>query len=159
MGELGTLPERVQRELQDAIEKTKNNTGLNLNLALSYSGRWDIIQAVKGVAERVCSGEISPEDINDKLFSQYLATQNLPDPDLLIRSSGEFRISNFLLWQVAYTEIFIGNWYWPDFRRQNLYQAIADYQKRERRFGMVSEQIKQYRKRHVRSLVKTITGF
>jgi len=163
MGELSALPQQVQRELHDAIEKTKHNTGLILNLALSYSGRWDILQAVKALSLRVRRGEVSPEDIDDKLFSQYLATQNIPDPDLLIRSSGEFRISNFLLWQIAYTEIFIGNWYWPDFRRQHLYQAIADYQKRERRFGMVSEQIKQQRrqrrKRYVRKLVRTITGF
>lgn len=163
MGELSALPQRVQDELHEAMEKTKNNTGLILNLALSYSGRWDILQAVKALSNRVSRGDLPPDEIDDGVFSQYLATQNLPDPDLLIRSSGEFRISNFLLWQIAYTEIFIGHWYWPDFRRQHLYQAIADYQKRERRFGMVSEQIQkqrvQGRQGYARKLLKTITSF
>jgi undecaprenyl diphosphate synthase len=153
----------VQKELHDAIEKTKNNTGLTLNLALSYSGRWDILRAIRTLALDVRSGKISPEDIDDERFSQYLATRDMPDPDLLIRTSGEFRISNFLLWQLAYTEIYIGKWYWPEFRREHLYQAIADYQKRERRFGMVSEQIQQRangkRGHYVKELVKTITGF
>jgi undecaprenyl diphosphate synthase len=141
IGDISTLPQEVQTELTEAIEKTKNNKGLHLLLALSYSGRWDITMAVKRIATDIRDGRIQPADIDDGLFSKYLSTQSIPDPDLLIRTSGELRISNFLLWQLAYSEIYISDIPWPDFRRENLYEAIREYQKRERRFGMISEQI------------------
>ncbi len=143
IGDIGSLPPEVQRELKEAIEKTKNNKRMVLNLALSYSGRWEIIEAVRDIARDVKTGKISVDDINDKLFSSYLKTAGIPDPDLLIRTSGEYRISNFLLWQIAYTEIYICDCLWPEFRRKHLYEAIRDYQRRERRFGMISEQIKK----------------
>ncbi|GAB4133991.1 MAG: isoprenyl transferase [Raineya sp.] len=135
------LPQACQKELEEAIELTSKNTGLNLILALSYSGRWDICQAIKRIAQDIEAKKISSQEINDQLIEQYLASRNVPDPELLIRSSGEFRISNFYLWQMAYTEIYITSVLWPDFRREHLYEAIADYQKRERRFGKISEQI------------------
>jgi undecaprenyl diphosphate synthase len=141
IGNTKQLPKACQKELAEAIEITSQNTGLNLILALSYSGRWDISQAIKRIAQDIEAQKISSQDINDQLIEQYLASQNIPDPELLIRSSGEFRISNFYLWQMAYTEIFITPILWPDFRREHLYEAIADYQKRERRFGKISEQI------------------
>ncbi len=152
IGEIGKLPNEVQRELQDAIRKTSKNTGLTLNLALSYSGRWDIVRAVKKLSLDVRSGKISTEDIDEKRFSNYLSTTDLPDPDLLIRTSGEFRISNFLLWQLAYSEFYVAECYWPDFRRDNLYKAIQAYQKRERRFGLVSEQVAERKKTSRKSL-------
>ena len=142
IGDLDSLPAGVQRELNEAFERTKGNSGLNLNLALSYSGRWEITEAVKKIVADSAGGKMSAEDINESLFSSYLVTASLPDPDLLIRTGGEFRISNFLLFQIAYTEIFISKVYWPDFRRRHLYEAIGDFQKRERRFGLVSEQVK-----------------
>ncbi len=142
IGDLDSLPGGVQRELFDSFERTKRNTGLNLNLALSYSGRWEITEAVKKMVSDVMGGRISVDDINESLISNYLSTAALPDPDLLIRTGGEFRISNFLLYQLAYTEIYISKDYWPDFRRNHLYSAIRDFQKRERRFGLVSEQVK-----------------
>ena len=123
------------------MTKTQSNTGLNLHLALSYSGRWDIATAVRAIADDVRNGVLAPEAITESVVSSYLATKNVPDPDLLIRTSGEFRISNFLLWQLAYSEIYISASCWPDFRREELYRAVQDYQKRERRFGMVSEQL------------------
>ncbi|MGB9591186.1 MAG: polyprenyl diphosphate synthase, partial [Candidatus Kryptoniota bacterium] len=131
-----------QHELGEAIEKTGHNTGLNLNLALSYSGRWDIVEGVKKIVTDVIKGNINVEDISEGVISKYLTTKDIADPDLLIRTSGEFRVSNFLLYQIAYTEIYISKVYWPDFRRNNLYEAIRDFQKRERRFGLVSEQVK-----------------
>ncbi len=143
IGDIESLPVEVQRELKEAIEKTKNNKRMVLNLALSYSGRWEIIEAVKDIARDVKDGKINVDDISDKIFSSYLRTAGIPDPDLLIRTSGEYRISNFLLWQIAYTEIYICDCLWPDFRRKHLYEAIRDYQRRERRFGMTSEQIKK----------------
>ena len=142
IGESAALPKKVQDELFDAIDRTKNNTGLNLLLALSYSGRWDLTKAMKDIALQVQRGNISPATIDDQLICRYLSTKSVPDPDLLIRTSGEFRISNFLLWQLAYSEIVISNCFWPDFRRAELYDAIRSYQQRERRFGMVSEQIR-----------------
>ena len=140
IGDLESFPKIVQKELSESIEKLKNNNGLVLNLALSYSGRWDILQAVNKIisGKNEINGKISAEQ-----FSTFLSTHALPDPDLMIRTSGEFRISNFLLWQLAYTEIYISPLCWPEFRRQHLYEAIQNYQKRERRFGMVSEQIKK----------------
>ena len=116
---------------------------MTLNLALSYSGRWDIINATKKLMQDYKSGKVDIEDINDNLFSEYLVTKNIPDPDLMIRTGGEYRISNFLLWQLAYTEIYIDSVFWPQFRREHLYKAIEEYQKRERRFGLVSEQLKK----------------
>jgi undecaprenyl diphosphate synthase len=127
--------------LREAIEITKDNTRLNLCLALSYSGRWDITQAVKKLARQVQAGTLDPESINDELISLELETAAIPDPDLIIRTSGEFRISNFLLWQLAYSELYITHTFWPDFRRNELYEAIHSYQKRERRFGKISEQV------------------
>ncbi len=141
IGETQSLPREVQDELYDAIEKTKQNTGLNLFLALSYSGRWDLVGAVRRIAEDAKQGNVNPEQICEKFIEQYLSTKGVPDPDLLIRTSGELRISNFLLWQLAYSEIYISQCYWPQFRREELYEAIRNYQSRERRFGMVSEQL------------------
>ena len=146
IGDLSTLPERVRAELIDAMEKTKNNKLMTLTLAISYSGRWDILNAVKNISNDVKSFKINPEQINEKLFSEYLTTNALPDPDLLIRTGSEFRISNFLLWELAYTEIYIDKVFWPEFRREHLYEAIRDYQKRERRFGLVSEQLKKLKR-------------
>lgn len=143
MGTLETLPRIVLQELNDAIEKTKNNKRMTLNLALSYSGRWDIVNAVKNIHKDFGNSKQLYDNLNEEKFSEYLATKNIPDPDLLIRTGGDYRISNFLLWQLAYTEIFIEQRFWPEYRRKNLYQAITEYQKRERRFGMVSEQIKR----------------
>ncbi len=140
IGNLDSLPSGVQRELFESFERTKHNTGLNLNLALSYSGRWEITEAVKKIAADAVSRKISVDNINESTIANYLSA--MPDPDLLIRTSGEFRISNFLLYQLAYTEIYISKVYWPDFRRKHLYEAISDFQKRERRFGLVSEQVK-----------------
>jgi undecaprenyl diphosphate synthase len=143
MGETNKLPIDAQAELQRSIQKTRDNTGLTLNLALSYSGRWDMVRAMKRLALDVRSGRISPEDVDEKLISSYLSTAALPDPDLLIRSSGELRLSNFLLWELAYTELFISQCYWPDFRSLQLVEAVRSYQSRERRFGQVSEQLEQ----------------
>jgi undecaprenyl diphosphate synthase len=148
IGEMPKLPKEAQAELLEAIDKTSSNTGLMLTLALSYSGRWDITRAMKRVALDVRNGKISPEDVNEDTISKYLSTASIPDPDLLIRTSGEFRISNFLLWQLAYTEIYIGDCFWPEFRRTQLYEAIKSFQSRERRFGLVSEQIDNVAKRN-----------
>jgi undecaprenyl diphosphate synthase len=150
IGDFSHLPEVVQNELKQAVEKTKNNTGLNLNLALSYSGRWEIIEAVKEIAREYAEGEITLDDFNEELFSSHLQTRDFPDPDLLIRSGGELRVSNYLLWQIAYSEIYVTKTLWPDFRYKNLLLAIEDYQKRERRFGLISEQVKRSnaRKKH-----------
>jgi undecaprenyl diphosphate synthase len=139
IGQFSSLPLAVQEELSEAMAKTRDNKGLVLNLALSYSGRWEIIEAVK----QIILNKISADDIDESAFSSFLTTKDIPDPDLLIRTSGEVRVSNFLLWQIAYAEIFISEVFWPDFRRKNLYEAIKSFQKRERRFGKVSEQIKK----------------
>jgi undecaprenyl diphosphate synthase len=143
IGDTDSLPKKCRLKLMEAIEKTGKNTGLNLNLALSYSGRWEIINAVKGIAKKVQEGQIiNLEDIDSQLFTNHLSTKDIPDPELLIRTSGEMRISNFLLWQIAYSEIYITPVLWPDYRREHLYEAILSYQKRERRFGKTSDQIK-----------------
>lgn len=141
IGQIERFPDNCQNELREAIRLTKNNTRMNLCLALSYSGRWDITQAVKKLAYQVKNGELSPDDITDEVISSELVTADIPDPDLIIRTSGEFRISNFLLWQLAYSELYITHTFWPDFRRYELYNAISSYQKRERRFGKTSEQV------------------
>lgn len=146
IGDITTLPGEVQRQLKDAIEKTRNNKRMTLNLALSYSGRWELLKAVKSIVQEAREGKITPEDINETCIAGFLTTKDIPDPDLLIRTSGEFRVSNFLLWQIAYTEFYISEAYWPDFRRKHLYEAIKVFQKRERRFGLVSEQIKKNKK-------------
>lgn len=139
IGDISALPKNCQQELQDSIELTRDNDGLNLILALSYSGRWEILKAVKDLLKDVKKETIGLEDINNELFSDYLCTKDIPDPELLIRTSGEMRISNFLLWQIAYTELYITDILWPDFRKEHLYEAIVAYQKRERRFGKVIE--------------------
>ena len=131
----------IQNELLDALNKTKNNSGLNLNLALSYGSRQEIISTTKNIVNKVISKEITLYNINEELFSKLLQTKNLKDPDLLIRTGGNFRLSNFLLWQIAYTEIYITNEYWPEFSEENLIKAIYEFQKSERRFGKISEQI------------------
>ena len=136
IGDITHLPKECQDNLKEAIEATKNNTGLTLILALSYSGRWEIVQAVKSLLVNVKKGT-ETEEITEEIFSRYLKTSGIPDPELLIRTSGEMRISNFLLWQIAYTELFITKVLWPDFRKENLYEAICSYQQRERRFGKV----------------------
>lgn len=146
IGKISSLPKVVQKLLKNSIEKTKNNTGLTLTLALSYSGRWDIIRAVQMIGLDIRRGKISPEDINEELFSSYLLTNELPDADLLIRTSGEMRLSNFLLWEMAYGEIYITNNYWPEFRRIDFYNAIKDFMNRERRFGKTSQQIASEKK-------------
>lgn len=141
IGDLATLPAKVVENLEGAINSTMTNTGLNLILALSYSSRWEILNAVKSIAADIKQGKIDLGDITSDFFETYLSTTGIPDPELLIRTSGEYRVSNYLLWQIAYTELYFTQTLWPDFRREHLYQAIADYQKRERRFGKISEQI------------------
>lgn len=145
IGDIDRLPGEVRNELLEGIQKTKENSGLTLVLALSYSGRWDLVQAVRRLAADLSDGKIRHPDLCEELISSYLSTASIPDPDLLIRTSGEFRISNFLLWQLAYSEMVITEKYWPSFRRGDLYDAIRDYQRRERRFGLVSEQVERKR--------------
>ncbi|MBI9038351.1 MAG: isoprenyl transferase [Bacteroidales bacterium] len=141
IGDLENLPKKSYSKLIEAIESTKNNDRMTLILALSYSSRWEIVNAVKKIAEKISKNEISSDMIDQKLFSSFLTTSKYPDPELLIRTSGEFRVSNFLLWQIAYAELYFTQKLWPDFRKDDLYEAILNYQKRERRFGMISEQI------------------
>ncbi len=141
IGDLSALPSNCQGELEEAMNQTKQNSGLTLTLALSYSGRWEIIEAVKSVAKTVAQGELSIDEIDNEIFRSHLVSSAIPDPELLIRTSGEMRISNFLLWQLAYTEIYITQKLWPDFRREDLQEAILAYQSRERRFGRISEQV------------------
>jgi len=142
IGNLDKLPKTAQKELLDVIEKTKNNSRLTLTLALSYGSREELVNAVKSISDKVKNNIISIDTIDDSIINEHLYTQNLPDVDLLIRTSGEHRISNFLLWQIAYAELYFTNVLWPDFKDQDLYEAIISYQKRERRFGKTSEQIK-----------------
>jgi undecaprenyl diphosphate synthase len=139
------LPDRVLRELNDAKEKTRNNKLMTLVLALSYSGRWDIINAVRNSCEEFKHSKFKIDELNEKLFREKLVTKDIPDPDLLIRTGGDFRISNFLLWETAYTELYFDRHFWPDFRREHLYEAIREYQGRERRFGMTTKQIQKKR--------------
>ncbi len=154
VGDIAALPQDVQDELLDGIEKMKDNKGLKLILALSYSGRWDITNAVRRMYDDIRSGILKKEDITQELIANYLSTKDLPDPDLLIRTSGELRISNFLIWQIAYSELFISQEFWPSFRRKQLYEAVAEFQRRERRFGMVSEQLEK----HERTGMESISG-
>jgi len=142
IGNDAELPIEAQEELNAAIKTTEHNTDINLVLALNYSSRWEITQAMTNIAEDVKSGKITSRDINDELISNYLATKGIPDPELLIRTSGELRISNFLLWQIAYTELYFTDVLWPDFTDEDLYLAVLDYQNRERRFGQITEQLK-----------------
>lgn len=135
IGRLRELPDSLRVKLEAEIEKTKSNTGLILNLALNYGGRPEIVDAVRDIVKDVREGNLDPGDIDEKLFASYLYTEGLPDPDLLIRTSGEFRVSNFLLWQIAYSEICVVEKLWPDFKKEDFKKCVLDYQARERRFG------------------------
>jgi len=141
IGNTEMLPESARKELDEACEATKTNTGLNLVMALSYSSRWEIIRAIKEIAVEIKMGKLDPEEITNQVFEHHLCTASIPDPELMIRTSGEYRISNFLLYQLAYSELYFTDTLWPDFRKENLYEAILDFQNRERRFGKTSEQL------------------
>lgn len=142
IGHVNMLPSHAQVQLEEAISETTKNTGLNLIMALSYSSRSEIFEAVKRIAGEVKKGNISPEDISNETIREHLSTKNIPDPELLIRTGGEYRVSNFLLYQIAYTELYFTNTMWPSFGKENLYEAIIDFQGRERRFGKTGEQVK-----------------
>ena len=137
------LPASARKELDESLEMTSRNTGLNLIMALSYSSRWEMVEAVKQIARDVKDGKVDPESITQDTVQNYLCTSEFPDPELMVRTSGEYRISNFLLYQLAYAELYFTNVRWPDFRKENLYEAILDFQKRERRFGKISEQVQK----------------
>ncbi len=141
IGDMESLPPAIVDKLIDVIDKTSNNTGLTLLVALSYGARWEIARAARLVAEDLASGNINKDEIDESLFNRYLTTSGIPDPELLIRTSGEYRLSNFLLWQLAYAEMYFTPTLWPDFRKEHLYSAIVDFQNRERRFGKTSEQL------------------
>jgi undecaprenyl diphosphate synthase len=141
IGDLEALPSTSYKTLMEGIEQTKNNTRLTLVLALNYSAKWEILRATRLLAERAARGDIQLSDINEQAFESALSTHGIPDPELLIRTSGETRISNFLLWQIAYTELYFTPVFWPDFGKKELFEAILSYQRRERRFGMISEQV------------------
>lgn len=142
IGDLQSLPKSANEKLKEAKRQTENNTGLTVILALSYSGQWEITEATKHIAQKVSEGKLKPEDITQQTVADHLQTAGIPDPELMIRTSGEYRISNFLLWQIAYTEMYFTPVLWPDFRAEHLYAAVEDYQKRERRFGKTGEQVK-----------------
>ncbi len=141
IGDLNMLPEHARNELQEGLDMTAANTGLNLVMALSYSGRWELLEAVRNIAKAVKSGELDPAEIDEQTLQNNLSTHAFPDPEFMIRTSGEYRISNFLLYQLAYAELYFTDVCWPDFRKKNLYEALLDYQQRERRFGKISEQL------------------
>lgn len=143
IGAMDMLPEYALKALQEALDLTAANTGLNLIMALSYSSRWELVNAVKKIGQDVKAGRVDPEEINQDVLQQYLSTSAFPDPELMIRTSGEYRISNFLLYQLAYAELYFTSTRWPDFRKEHLYEAIVDFQGRERRFGKTTKQIKQ----------------
>ena len=143
IGNNSLLPEKALRKLEECIAETASNSGMTLVLALSYSSRWEITEAVRRIADKVKNGELNVEDIDDDVVSNNLTTVGIPDPELLIRTSGELRLSNYLLWQMAYTELYFTDTLWPDFREESFYEAIVDYQKRERRFGKTSEQLER----------------
>ena len=147
IGDLDNLPVKSYAQLKKAIEDTSANTGMSLVLALSYSSRWEIIEAARTLARKVGDGILNADDINQDSFTSLLTTSAIPDPELLIRTSGEYRVSNFLLWQIAYSELYFTPTLWPDFSKEEFYKALVDYQGRERRFGMTSEQIKQPKNR------------
>jgi undecaprenyl diphosphate synthase len=144
IGDLKSLPPKSYRELMKAIGETEENTGLTLILALSYSSRWELVEVARSIARKIESKELSPDQIDLATFTSFLATSAIPDPELLIRTSGEYRISNFLLWQIAYAEFYFTNTLWPDFGKDDFFKAILDFQGRERRFGLTSEQINEY---------------
>jgi len=141
IGDINSLEEKCHNELMEAIDATSKNSRMTLILALSYSSRWEILDATKKIAEKVKNEEINLDDINEDLINQHLTTKDIPEPEFLIRTSGEYRISNFLLWQIAYSELYFTPKLWPDFRKEDLYEAIINFQNRERRFGKISEQI------------------
>jgi len=143
IGDMSKLPYDLQAQLGNAVKNTSANTGLNLILALSYSSRWEITEAAKSIAADVKSDKLDIDSVDSKVFSEHLATSAFPDPELMIRTSGEYRLSNFLLWQMAYTELYFTDILWPDFRRDHLYEAILSYQRRERRFGKTADQLNQ----------------
>jgi len=143
IGNIENLPEKAQAELAEVVEKTKNNTSLTLTLALSYGSREEIVNVIRNISKKVVNNQLAIEEINENIINNHLYTFSLPDVDLLIRTSGEKRISNFLLWQIAYAELYFTNTLWPDFRKENLFNAIVDYQQRERRFGKTSQQIEK----------------
>lgn len=153
IGEIDRLPSICLNELKEGMELTKDNERMVVNLALSYSGRWDLKQAMIRISDKISNGLLSPHDITDQVITEHLQTDGMPDPDLLIRTGGEFRISNFLLWQCAYSEFFITEKYWPEFRRNDIYEAIEAFQTRERRFGMISEQISKDKKENAGTVV------
>jgi undecaprenyl diphosphate synthase len=141
IGDMSMLPEYAKKALEEALEMTSHNAGLNLVMALSYSSRWELVEAVKKIAEEVKAGRLDPAQVNQDTLEKFLVTSELPDPELMIRTSGEYRISNFLLYQLAYAELYFTSTRWPDFRKEHLYEAIADFQKRERRFGKTGSQV------------------
>ncbi|HUH65626.1 MAG TPA: isoprenyl transferase [Syntrophales bacterium] len=143
IGDTGALSSQIKEMLEEAIKKTSGNNGMVLNLALSYGGRDEIVEAVKGILRDCEKGKVTPNTMTKEQFSKYLYTADIPDPDLLIRTSGEYRLSNFLLWQSAYTEFYFSEVLWPDFRRKHLIEAIAEFQRRERRFGLTSDQLQK----------------
>ena len=143
IGDAAGLPDSCRNELEAAFEKTKNNTGVNLILALNYSAKWELIHATKQIARLVKSGDVALDQVDEDMMASMLSTRGIPDPELLIRTSGEHRVSNFLLWQIAYAEFHFTEVLWPDFKREDLYKAVLDYQSRERRFGMVSAQLEK----------------
>ncbi len=143
IGDMEMLPESARHELNEALKETSVNTGLHLVMALSYSSRWEILNAVKKIAVDVKAGKLESENINQETIQTYLCTAGFPDPELMVRTSGEYRISNFLLYQLAYSELYFTNTRWPDFRKENLYEAIIDFQNRERRFGKTGQQINE----------------
>lgn len=150
IGDISRLPQATKDNLRNCLDETSRNTGLTLVLALSYSSRWEITEAVKQIASKVRKGDLEIDQIDENVVADYLNTRNIPDPDLLIRTGGEYRISNFLMWQLSYAELYFTDVYWPEFREENLYKAILDFQNRERRFGKTGEQvqseiIKQYK--------------
>ncbi|MCW3122212.1 MAG: undecaprenyl diphosphate synthase [Flavipsychrobacter sp.] len=149
IGDFASLPEICQKELNEGMDMTAMNTGLNLVLALSYSSRQEIVNASKRIAKKVADGTLKAEDVNETVFNEHLYTSQFPDPELMIRTSGEYRISNYLLYQLAYAELYFTSVHWPDFRKNNLYEALLNYQQRERRFGKTSEQIQTNSPQHV----------
>lgn len=142
IGDLESLPKSTYDKLIEVMQQTSANTGLTVNLALSYSGQWELTKAAQRIAQKVSEGKLSPGEITQQTLADHLDTAGIPDPELMIRTSGEYRISNFLLWQLAYTELYFSDVLWPDFRKEHLFAAIEDYQKRERRFGKTGEQVK-----------------